>query len=114
MIDPRMTRLADVLINYSTEMKSGEKILIEAIDVPHDITCELIRMARRAGAEPLVTLKSNHVLRSLLTEGSEEQLKLIAETEAVRMKQAKYSPTRSQTTMGACLRWGRRSMRPER
>ena len=38
MIDPRMTQLADVLINYSTALKPGEKILIEAIDVPADIT----------------------------------------------------------------------------
>lgn len=87
MTDPRMTKLAEVLIHYSTEMKPGEKILIEAIDVPHEITCELIRVARKAGAEPLVTLKSNRVLRALLTHGSEEQLKLIAEVEAARMKQ---------------------------
>ena len=32
MIDPRMTQLAEVLIHYSTELKPGEKILIEAID----------------------------------------------------------------------------------
>ena len=87
MIDPRMTRLADVLINYSTELKPGERILIEAIDAPHEMTCELVRLARQVGAEPLVTLKSNRVLRSLLTHGSEEQLKLIAEVEAARMKQ---------------------------
>ncbi|MFH0982224.1 MAG: aminopeptidase [Planctomycetota bacterium] len=87
MLDPRMTKLADVLINYSTTVKPGEKILIEAIDVPHEITCEVVRVARQAGAEPLVTLKSNRVLRALLMHGSEEQLKLIAEVEAARMKQ---------------------------
>ncbi len=86
MIDPRMTKLADVLINYSTALKPGEKILIEAIDVPHEMTCELIRMARQAGADPLVTLKSNQVMRHLLTHGSEAQMQLIAETEALRMK----------------------------
>ena len=87
MTDPRMTKLADVLINYSTELKPGEKVLIEAIDVPHEITCELVRVARKAGAEPLVTLKSNRVLRAMLIHGSEVQLKLIAEVEAARMKQ---------------------------
>ena len=86
MIDPRMTKLADVLINYSVELKPGENILIEAIDAPHEMTCELVRVAREAGAEPLVTLKSNHVLRSMLIHGSEEQLKLIADVEATRMK----------------------------
>jgi aminopeptidase len=86
MLDPRLTKLADVLINYSCEMKAGEKILIESIDVPENITCELVRMARAAGADPLVTLKSNRVLRSMLTHGSDEQLQLIADTEALRMK----------------------------
>ena len=57
MIDPRMTKLADVLINYATALKAGEKILIEAIDIPHEMTCELVRVAREAGADPLVTLK---------------------------------------------------------
>ncbi len=87
MIDPRMTKLADVLINYSTAVKPGEKILIEAIDVPHDITCELVRVAKQAGALPLVTLKSNEVLRTLLTCSTEEQLKLIADVEGHRMKE---------------------------
>jgi len=87
MIDPRMTRLADVLINYSTEMKQGEKILIEAIDVPADITCEVVRMAHKAGAMPLVTVKNNEVLRALLQCGCEEQIKLIADVEAHRMKE---------------------------
>lgn len=87
MIDPRMTRLADVLINYSTEMKPGEKLLIEAIDVPHVMTNEIVRVARQAGADPLVTIKSNTVLRQLLLHGSETQLQLISDVEARRMEQ---------------------------
>jgi aminopeptidase len=72
MIDPRITRLADVLVNYSCAVKPGEKILIEAIDIPHEVTCELVRVARKAGADPLVTLKSNAVWRSLILNASEE------------------------------------------
>ena len=87
MIDPRMTKLANVLINYSTEVKAGDKILIEAIDVPADIVFELVRVAGQAGALPLVSIKSNEILRSLLTHGSEDQIKLIADVEAQRMKQ---------------------------
>lgn len=86
MLDPRMSKLADVLVNYSTAMKPGEKILIEAIDVPHEFVCELIRAARAAGADPLTTLKSNRVQRALMMNGSESQMNLIAEVEAARMK----------------------------
>jgi len=85
MLDPRMTKLADLLINYSTAMKPGEKVLIEAIDIPHEFTCELVRMARAAGADPLVTLKSNRVARALLMNSSREQMDLIADVEALRM-----------------------------
>ncbi len=87
MIDPRMTQLAEVLIHYSTGLKPGEKILIEAIDAPHEMTCELVRVAKAAGGHPLVTLKSNQINRALLLSGSEQQMDLMAETEVLRMKQ---------------------------
>ena len=85
MIDPRMTKLARVLVEYSTALKPGEKILIEAIDVPHEMTCELVRVAQEAGADPLVTLKSNQINRALMINSSEIQMNLIADTEAFRM-----------------------------
>ena len=87
MIDPRMTRLAKVLVEYSTELKPGEKVLIESIDIPDNMTAELIRVAREAGAEPLVTIKRNAVMRALLSHGSETQLQIIADVEAHRMKE---------------------------
>ena len=86
MIDPRITKLSEVLVHYSTALKPGDKILIEAIDIPHEMTCELARVARSAGADPLVTLKCNQVQRALLLEASRSQFDLIAEAEALRMK----------------------------
>ena len=85
MIDPRMTKLAELLVKYSTTLKPGDRILIEAIDIPTEMTCELIRLARDAGAEPFVTLKSNRVNRALLQQCSESQLNLIADAEVLRM-----------------------------
>lgn len=86
MIDPRMTRLADVLVNYSCAVQPGEKILIEAIDIPHEFTAELVRTARAAGASPLVTLKSNRIQRALMLAGSRDQWELIADVERHRME----------------------------
>lgn len=86
MTDPRITRLAEVLVGYSTQLKNGEKVLIEAIDIPNEMTCELVRVAKAAGASPLVTIKRNEVLRSMLIHGDDEQLQLIADAEALRMK----------------------------
>jgi len=85
MTDPRLTKLANTLIHYSCGLKAGEKVLIEAIDIPHEFTCELIRVAAAAGAHPLVTLKSNAVWRQLMLAASDEQMGLIAQAEALRM-----------------------------
>ncbi len=86
MIDPRITKLADVLINYSCAVKSGEKILIEAIDIPHEFTTELIRLAREAGGVPLVKLDSNQIKRALMLHGTREGWDLTADTERLRME----------------------------
>lgn len=87
MIDPRATKLAETLIHYSCALKKGEKILIEAIDIPHSFTCELIRLARAAGGIPIVKQDSNQVKRALLQNGTEEGWNLIADLECAAMKQ---------------------------
>ncbi len=88
MIDPRITQLADVLINYSCELKQGEKILIEAIDVPHEFTTECIRLAREAGGIPLVKLESCQVKRAMMLNGTQEGWDFIADAENFVMKGA--------------------------
>lgn len=85
MLDERMTKLARLLINYSCELRQGEKILIEVFDIPEQMVIELVREATKAGAIPLVSLKNNRVLRALYHEATEEQMKLIGEYEAFRM-----------------------------
>ena len=86
MTDPRINKLADVLIGYACAVKPGEKILIEAIDVPHEFTKALVRTARDAGGHPLVLLKSNEVTRSLMMAGSQEQWELAAQVERLQME----------------------------
>ncbi len=87
MLDPRITKLADLLVNYSCEVKKGEKILIEAIDVPHEFTSECIRLAKEAGAIPLVKLESNQIRRALMLNGSQAGWDIIADAEKFVMDQ---------------------------
>jgi aminopeptidase len=61
MTDPRIDKLANLLINYSCGLKAG-KILIEAIDVPTPSPKLPSAPPLRAGGHPLVLLKSNEVL----------------------------------------------------
>jgi aminopeptidase len=85
MMDPRIEKLADLLVNYSCEAKAGENILIEAIDVPHEFTSALVRAAAKAGATPVVMLKSNQVNRTLMLNGTLAQWDLVSEIEKLQM-----------------------------
>jgi aminopeptidase len=87
MSDPRIDRLAEILIDHSCELKRGENVLIEAYDVPNpEIVCRLVELAAKRGANPLVTLKSNAVLRLLYKTGTKANIALAGEFERARME----------------------------
>ncbi len=88
MTDPRIEKLADLLINYSCAVQPGENVLIEAIDVPHEFTKALVRAAGEAGGRPVVWLKSNEVQRALMLAGTAEQWDVIADVEKGMMQKA--------------------------
>jgi aminopeptidase len=86
MTDPRIEKLADVLVNYSCEIQPGENILIEAIDVPHEFTVALVRAAAASKGRPLALLKSNQINRALMLAGSDEQWTAIGDVERMQME----------------------------
>ena len=86
MTDPRYEKLAKLLINYSVELKKGDKILIDVSDVPEAFTIELMRAARKAGGTPIVETRSTRIGRETLRAMTEEQAKLIRDLEMHRMK----------------------------
>jgi aminopeptidase len=87
MHDPRIEAYAKQIINYSLEIKPGEKILIEQYGKTEPLTKALINAAYEAGGIPFVTLKDETILRVLLNGSSKQQLELMAELELNRMKQ---------------------------
>ena len=86
MIDPRYTKLAKLLVNYSTALKKGDRILLDMVDVPDEFTVELVRAVRAAGATPLVEVRHSRVTRELLLGATEAQAIDIRDLELVRMK----------------------------
>ncbi len=87
MNDPRIDQLADLLLDHSCALKSGEKILIEAFDLPEaNLVTALVEGAARRGAVPLVSWKNNAVLRSLYRTATVESMKLAAQFEKDRMQ----------------------------
>jgi aminopeptidase len=87
MKDPRLEKLADILIHHSTKLQKGEKILIEAFDIPNVLVQVLVKKAAAAGAQPFVWIKQREVDRQLLIHASESQLKQLGEHELTLMKQ---------------------------
>lgn len=82
MRDERINKLAKGLVNYSVNLKKGEKVFIEATDVPEELVCALLENVYAAGGIPYVKLVSNRVQRSLLMGAGEESIKKLAEYEA--------------------------------
>lgn len=87
MRDPRVAKLAEVLIGHSCQLKAGDKVLIEAFDLPDDeLVCRLIEAATQRGAAPFVLWKRNAVQRALYQHSKVDDLKLAGELERVGME----------------------------
>jgi aminopeptidase len=86
MHDARFDKLAALLVNYSTNLKRDEKVLIETFDAPDEMTIALIRAVRKAKAVPFVQIQRAQVSRELALEIDERQLNLTATHELARMK----------------------------
>ena len=86
MTDPRYTKLAKLLVEYSTALKKGERILLDMIDVPDEFTIELIRAARAVGAVPFVETRHTRVGREMLRDINEKHAQSVRDIEMFRMK----------------------------
>jgi len=86
MTDPRYKKLATLLVNYSTELKKGDRVLLDMIDVPDEFTIELMRAARKAGAIPIVEVRHTRVSREVIRETNDRHATLVRDLELSRMK----------------------------
>jgi aminopeptidase len=86
IIDPRFLQLAAGLTGFSTSLKKGERVLIDAFDVPDAMVIALIRAARARGAHPYVQIHRARLTRELTLGAEEEQYAPLAEVELARMQ----------------------------
>src|SRR4030088_1004528 len=86
MHDARFHKLPKPLVEYSTRLKRNENVLIEAFDVPDEMTIALIRAARKVGAIPFVQIQRAQVNREIALKALDRQLDLAARHELARMK----------------------------
>ena len=87
MLDPRIRQLSEVLIDHSCKLQSGEKIMIEAFDLPDPaMVCCLVELARERGGRPHVSWKNNLITRSLVKSGDEATFSLLGDIEVAAME----------------------------
>ncbi|MCE9582599.1 MAG: aminopeptidase, partial [Planctomycetes bacterium] len=88
MKDPRVAKLAKILVTYSCRVQPGEKVLLEAFDIPSDVVGTIIEEISAAGGIPLVHVRQNEVTRALLVNGREETWKAQGAADLALMKEA--------------------------
>ena len=86
MHDPRFEKLASLLVNYSTKLQPGDRVLVDAFDIPSEMTVALIRAARAARGIPMVQTHQARVSREMALGATEQQYEFIAAHELARME----------------------------
>jgi aminopeptidase len=86
MLDPRVTKLAELLCTHSTKLGPEDKVLIHAFDIPEECVAELVRVAHGKGAQVAVRLETNLIRRQLMHGMTEANARTIAEAEKHEME----------------------------
>lgn len=87
MIDARLQRLAEILVNFSVAAKPGQKVLIQATNAETPFVIALVDAVHDAGAIPFVTLREKTVDRALIRRCTAGQMEAQARYELARMKE---------------------------
>src|SRR2546423_1461388 len=87
MTDPRVAKLANLLVNYSLELKPGQVVRIDAGAVAAPLVRELYRETLRAGAHPRTRIDVDGLDVIALRESSDEQLTFISEMDRFEVEE---------------------------
>jgi aminopeptidase len=85
-MEANYTKLAEILTGFSTDLQAGERVLIDAFDIPESMTIALVRAARARGAVPYVQLQNARIGRELVEGVEAGQFELQSEWELARME----------------------------
>lgn len=88
-MDKRISKLASNLLNHSVKLLKGETILIEMIGTDSiNLANELRKQSKEIGAIPMLNIIDYKILKELLLNCNEEQIKEYAKHDLERMKNA--------------------------
>ncbi|MEX1018107.1 MAG: aminopeptidase [Litorilinea sp.] len=74
MSDPRVDKLADILVNYCTEVRAGDWVLVRGHVAALPLVNAVVDGVVRAGGNPTVQLESDTLTETILRAATPEQL----------------------------------------
>lgn len=74
MADPRVVKLAQLLVSYSLNVQKGEKVLLRGSAHGYPLVKEAYRAVVQAGGHPFVAWEDDEFKEILLKEGSDDQI----------------------------------------
>lgn len=87
MKDKRYEKLANNLLTFSVDIKRGDNLLVEILgEEAIPLAKEIIKKAEELGARPQFNIINYEILRVMLENADEEQIKMYAKHDEARMK----------------------------
>ena len=78
MADPRLVKLADLLVNYSVKIKTGDWVLVRGDVIAEPLVTEVVSHIVMAGGNPTIQLSSDGLDEAFMANASEEQLNWVS------------------------------------
>ena len=91
MTDPRITKLADILVNYSIGVQPGEWVAVRGDVYGMPLITEVVRHVYRAGGHVSTFINSEELTLAMYEEASEEQIKWRSPLESILLDQVDAS-----------------------
>ncbi len=88
MADPRVERLADVAVDYSTAVRPGDLVVLESTPLAAPLVREMYRRILAAGGHPQVRASAEGVVEVLHREGDDEQLSWLSPARVEQVERA--------------------------
>lgn len=86
MIDPRLKRMVDNVINRSLEIKPNQVVLIESSKNCSAAIKYMVELIAKKGAIPLIYFTESEIKRAIVENGTQEQFELMAKHDIARLK----------------------------
>jgi aminopeptidase len=78
MADSRVEKLAELLVNYSVEVRKGDWVLVRGHVLALPLVEQVVKQVALAGGNPTVLLESDEVEEAFLHAASDEQLRWVS------------------------------------